>query len=68
MGQRKGAEAVSAFFEWVKANKALLSYPLGIIAAGLEAKGQTQAAVLVGFLATWLNGAGHVKSDSYYKE
>mgnify|MGYP001601658428 CR=1 FL=1 len=61
-------EVMSGVWSWILANKALLSYPLGIIAAGLEVKGQTQAAAIVGMLATWLNGAGHVKSDSYYKD
>lgn len=59
---------MKAVLDFVKSHKAWLSYPLGIIAAGLEVKGQTQAAMLVGLFATWLNGAGHVKSDSYYKQ
>lgn len=58
---------MSVAFDWLLAHKALLSYPLGIIAAGLEVKGQPQAAMILGLLATWLNGAGHVKSDSFYK-
>lgn len=53
---------------WLWRHKALLSYPVGFAAAGLAAKGNTQAAAIVGMAATWLNGGGHAKSDSYYED
>jgi hypothetical protein len=59
---------MKSVWEWIQAHKAPLSYVVGVVAAGLEVKGQKEAGALVGLLATWLNGAGHVKSDSYYKE
>jgi len=59
---------MKAITDWFMAHKAPFSYALGVIAAGLEAKGQTQAALIVGFVAAWLNGGGHLKSDSYYKQ
>jgi hypothetical protein len=65
--RKEGTEAVKAIIEWIKAHKGPLSYIVGVIAAGLEAKGQREAALILGLFATWLNGAGHVKSDSYYK-
>jgi hypothetical protein len=65
--REEGTEAVKAIIEWVKAHKAILGWLVSFIAAGLEGTGHHQAAVAVGFVGAALLGAGHVKSDSYYK-
>lgn len=53
--------------DWFMAHKAHFGYVVAFIAAGLEGTGHSHAAAVVGMLGTALLGAGHVKSDSYYK-
>ncbi len=54
-------------WDFLKSHRALLSYPLGLIAAGLAVNGQKEAGAVVGMIATWLHGAGTVESDAYHK-
>lgn len=58
---------MNAVWTWLVTHKALLSYPVGIIAAGLTAQGHKEAGAIVGLLATWLHGAGSAESDQTKK-
>lgn len=62
------SESTDKVVEWAKAHKAWFGWAASFIAAGLEGTGHSQAAAIVGMVATALIGAGHVKSDSYYKQ
>lgn len=53
---------------WIMAHKAQIGWVVSFIAAGLEGTGNSHAAAIVGMLGTALLGAGHVKSDSFYKQ
>lgn len=54
--------------DWFMAHKAQIGWVVSFIAAGLEGTGHSQAAAIVGMVGAALLGAGHVKSDSYYKQ
>lgn len=54
-------------FSWLWSHKALLSYPVGLIGAGLKAKGNPAGDALI-LIAAWLNGGGHLTSDSDLKQ
>lgn len=58
---------MSKVIAWAKAHKALFGWIASFIAAGLEGTGHSQGAAIVGMVGTGLIGAGHIKSDSYYK-
>lgn len=58
---------IKAIGGWFMTNKAKFGWAFAFVAAGLEGTGHSQAAAIVGMIGTALLGAGHIKSDSYYK-
>lgn len=58
---------MSVLLDLFKQNRGKLGWFVGVLAAGLEAKGYAGLAAGAGMLATLLLGAGHFESDAYHQ-